>query len=112
MKRATRPRADEAREPAADAHGEQVAADDGRELKDAVAEQIAGQRAGDQLIDQPAGGDQEDGEERGYAMATRNAQCSRLGRPAMMMHMPIDIAPTSNGQRSIASLRTISFQRS
>ena len=63
MKRGTRPPMDEARQRAADAHGEQVAADDGGELEDAVAEQIAGQRAGDQLVDQPAGGDQEDGDE-------------------------------------------------
>ena len=61
-KRATRPRCDEPREIAADAHGEQVAADDGGKLQDAVAEQVAGERTGDQLVDEPAGGDEEDRE--------------------------------------------------
>ena len=36
-----------ARESAADAHREEVGADDGGELEDAVAEEVAGQRAGD-----------------------------------------------------------------
>ncbi len=59
----------EAREPTADAHGEQVAADDRGKLKHAVAQQIAGERAGDQLIDQPARGDQEDGKEEKQVQA-------------------------------------------
>jgi hypothetical protein len=48
----------------AHAHRKQVAADDGGELQHRVAQQIAGQRAGDQLIRQPAGGDHEDGQDQ------------------------------------------------
>ena len=54
---------DVSREPRADAHGEEIDADDGGELRDGIAEQIAGERAGDQLVDQPAGRDREDGRE-------------------------------------------------
>ena len=64
MNRATRPRSDESREIAAHAHGEQVAADDRGELKDAVAQQVAGERTGDELIDQPACGNQRDRKEK------------------------------------------------
>ena len=49
-----------ARQPGADAHREQVGADDGGELQDRVAQQVAGERAGDELVDQPAGRDDED----------------------------------------------------
>jgi hypothetical protein len=57
---------DVARQPAADAHREQVRADDGRELRDTVAEQIRRERAGDQLVNQPTGRDEADGnKERG-----------------------------------------------
>ena len=56
---------DEARQPRADAHREQVGADDGAELQHRVAEQVAGQRAGGQFVEQPAGGDDEHrGEQR------------------------------------------------
>ena len=77
MNRATRPRCDEPREITADAHREQVAADDRGELQDAVAEQIARERAGDQLIDQPASGDQKDGDEQ------RSRHDSASGRALM-----------------------------
>ena len=43
----------------AHAHGEEVHPDHQRELGDAVAEQVAGHRARDQLVDEPAGGDHE-----------------------------------------------------
>ncbi len=75
-----RPR-QELREPAPDAHGEQVGADDGGELQDAIAQQVAGKRAGDQLIDQTAGGDQKDGEKKNYwhgaPERTGRARCAR-----------------------------------
>src|SRR2546429_686881 len=44
-------------ERAADAHGEQVRADDGGKLKDAVSNQIACKRAGDKLVDEAASRD-------------------------------------------------------
>ena len=52
-----------ARQGAADSHGEEVAADDGGELEDAVADQVTGQGPRDEFVNQPAGGDQEDGYE-------------------------------------------------
>ena len=52
------------RRRASEAHREQIRPDDGRELQNAVAEQIAGERSGDQLINEPAGGDQQDGEKK------------------------------------------------
>jgi len=56
--------ADEPRQEAADAHREQVGADDRGELEDAVADQIARHRAGDQLVDEPARGDEQDREKQ------------------------------------------------
>src|SRR5215467_13582787 len=56
--------AEESGEEAADSHREQIRANDGGELEDAVAEQVACESAGDQLINEPAGGDQEDGEKK------------------------------------------------
>ncbi len=38
-------------ESAANAHREKIRADDGGELKDAVSDEIAGERAGDELVD-------------------------------------------------------------
>jgi GMP synthase-like glutamine amidotransferase len=35
-------------------------------LQDAIAKQVTGECPGDQLIDQPAGGDQEDGKKKDY----------------------------------------------
>src|SRR5262249_33541501 len=55
---------DEARQPGADTHREEVDADDGRELKDRVAEQVAGRGARKQLVDQAAGGDDQDVQEQ------------------------------------------------
>src|SRR5205085_10787648 len=57
------PAPDKAGEKAANAHGEEIAADDGGELKDAVTNQIAGYSASDQLVDQAAGGNQQNGYE-------------------------------------------------
>src|SRR5207302_5320944 len=48
---------------AADAHREQVRPDNGGELKNAVSDEIAGERAGDKLIDQATSRDQQDGNE-------------------------------------------------
>jgi hypothetical protein len=48
----------------AHAHRKQIATDDGGELQHRVAQQIAGQRTGDQLIGQPAGGHHEDGQDQ------------------------------------------------
>ena len=58
------PAMDVARERAANPHRKQIAADDGRELQDAVAEQVAGERARDQLVDEPAGRDEQDRDEQ------------------------------------------------
>ena len=52
-------RADIARAPRAHAHREQIGADDCGELRDAVAQQIGGERAGEQLVDQATGRDDE-----------------------------------------------------
>src|SRR6266581_4311273 len=55
---------DVAGERAADAHGEEIRADDGGELKDAVADEIAGDRASDELVDEAARRDQQHGDEQ------------------------------------------------
>jgi hypothetical protein len=60
----SKPLAQEARQPGTHAHGKQVGADDRRELGDRVAQQVAGQRAGDQFVDQPAAGDDQRGEQQ------------------------------------------------
>src|SRR6266568_3996624 len=49
---------------AADTHSEEIRADDGGELKDAVADEIAGERAGDELVDEAARRDQQHGDEQ------------------------------------------------
>ena len=59
---------------AADPHGKQVAADDRGELKNAVAEKIAGERARDELVDEPAGGDQQDRDEKQYPQGLVNSR--------------------------------------
>ena len=53
------------RRPRADPHREQIGANDGRELQDRVAEQIARERARGELVDEPARGDDEDRDEEG-----------------------------------------------
>ena len=58
------PAHDEAREPAADPHGEQIRADDGGKLRDTITKQIRRQRAGDELIDEPTGGNETNGDEQ------------------------------------------------
>src|SRR5581483_7855124 len=65
-----KPAVDVAGNSAPDPHGKQVAADDGRELKHTIAEQIAGERARYQFVDEPAGGDQQDRNEEKNAHLT------------------------------------------
>ncbi len=108
-----------ARQPRADAHGEQVGADDGRELEDRVAEQVAGERAGGELVDQPAGGDDEDrGEERDLGRADRGRRrldARSLTHPctaaATIMPMAIAVAPTTIASATFF-FSTISSHRS
>ena len=47
-------------EPRADTHGRKVEADDEGKLGDRVAEHVARERAGEELVDEPAGGQQKD----------------------------------------------------
>ena len=49
----------------ADAHGEEIEADDGGKLQNAVAQQITGQRGNDEFIRQPAAGHDENGDNEG-----------------------------------------------
>jgi hypothetical protein len=51
------------RERAADSHGEEVTANYGGELENAVADQVTGQCPRHELVNQAAGGDQENGYE-------------------------------------------------
>src|SRR4029079_4108439 len=61
-------------------HREQIGPDDGRELQDRIAEQVAGERARDELVDEPAGGDDEDrGEERDLGEADGRRRVRRRG---------------------------------
>src|ERR1700687_2616212 len=55
---------DVTRKSAADPHREQVTANDRGKLKNAVAEKVAGERSRDELVDEPAGGDQQDRDEK------------------------------------------------
>ena len=58
---------EKARQIAADAHGKQVAADDGAELQHRIAQHVAGDGTGRQLVQQAAGGDDEDaGQQRDF----------------------------------------------
>jgi hypothetical protein len=63
--------ADIFRQPGADAHREQVDADHGGELHHRVAQQVARQRAGDQLVSQAAGRDDENGDQQGRCISVR-----------------------------------------
>ena len=65
-----------ARERAANAHREKVRADDGGELEDAVADQIAGERARNELIDEAARRNQQHGneEQNAHALVNRRRQ--------------------------------------
>ena len=65
-----------ARQVGADPHREQVDPDDRRELCHAVAQEVAGNGAGQQLVDQPAGGD---GEDRHEERASLDAGAVRRG---------------------------------
>jgi hypothetical protein len=53
-----------ARQPRPDAHGEQVSTDDRRELRDRIAQQVAGERTRHQLVHQSAARDDERGEQQ------------------------------------------------
>ena len=55
---------DVTREGAADPHRKQVTTDDCRKLKHAIAQKVAGERARDELVDEPAGGNQQDRDEK------------------------------------------------
>src|SRR5205085_2883863 len=55
---------DESREPGADAEGGEIEADDQRELRDRIAEHVAGNSAREQLVDQAARGDDQDVEKK------------------------------------------------
>jgi hypothetical protein len=48
---------DKAREPRADAERREVRADHQRKLRDRITENVAGERSGEQLVDEPAGRD-------------------------------------------------------
>ena len=93
---------EKARQPRADAHREQVGADDGGELQDRVAQQVARQRAGRELVDQPAGGDDEDrgqqrdlGRARAPDRASAAAGASAAARStAQSPHQPCTAAAT------------------
>jgi hypothetical protein len=52
------------RQGAADAHGKEIAADDSGELKDAIADQVTGQRPRHKFVNQAARGDQENRDEK------------------------------------------------
>jgi hypothetical protein len=65
------------RQRAADSHGEEVTPDDGGKLEDAVADQVTGQRPRDELVNQAAGGDQEDGYEKNQCHTSLSA-CGAL----------------------------------
>src|SRR5579884_2077574 len=86
------PARDEFGHPASDAHSEQVAAYDGGELQNAVAQQIAGQRAGNQLINESARGDQEYRKEKGYRHALDIVEWA-LGPPAVQSAGNISARP-------------------
>src|SRR5262249_60838604 len=88
------PLLDEPGEPRPDPEGRQVDADDERELGDRVAQDVAGQRSREQLVDEPAGGDHQDvqeqdrgavhGEDRNPGLktgATRQSSISQVGGP-------------------------------
>src|SRR6185436_18649830 len=99
-----------AREVAPHAHGEEVGADHQRELGDAVAQQIAAEGAGHQLVDQPARRDQQHGEEQrdlhapaSVAWRLRGARYQMAA--AMMMEMPMEMAPTITASAVLCSSR-------
>jgi hypothetical protein len=66
-------------EPRAEAHRAEVDADDEAELGDGVAEQVAGHRRGDELVDEAAGGDDEHGGEQEARARGRAADGVRGG---------------------------------
>mmetsp|Transcript_6193 Transcript_6193/g.24988 ORF Transcript_6193/g.24988 Transcript_6193/m.24988 type:complete len:300 (-) Transcript_6193:3283-4182(-) len=80
---------DKARQPGAQAHREEIHTDDGGELQHRVAEQVAGERARRQLVDQAAGGDDENAGEQqqlgqagaGWSQRLRRARGLRRGVP-------------------------------
>ena len=68
-----------ARQPGAYAHGEQVAADDGGELQDRIAQQIGSQRTRSQFVKQAAGRDHEDADQQGDVDGTRRLRAGKRG---------------------------------
>src|SRR5258706_16069626 len=57
-------RFDETRKPGSGAQSEKIDTDDQGKLSDGIAEHIARQRAGDQFVNQPAGGDDQHMQEK------------------------------------------------
>ena len=80
---------DVARQERADAHRREVGPDHDRELGDRVAEEVARRRAGDELVDEPARGDDEDrGEERAAQCAGGEAG-GVFGRDSLRGEHPV-----------------------
>ena len=90
---------DEARQAGADAHREQIRADDRGELRDAVAQQVAGQRARDQLVDEPAGGDQKNGNEQSWSHCPRPEAPAERARPRRAVSNPREAQPSAPAAR-------------
>ena len=70
------------RQPGADAHGEQIDADHGGKLRHRIAQQIAGQGAGDQLVGQPQEATMKTETSRGRCMSGASAPAGLLERDA------------------------------
>ena len=78
---------DMTRQPRAHPHGEQVGADHGGELGDAVAQQVAGEGPGQQFVDQPAGGDDQDRDQQDDRKRGGGLRGTRLARRrGMIIH--------------------------
>jgi hypothetical protein len=84
------------RQPGTDAHGEQVGADHRRELGHRVAEQVAGQRAGDEFVGQPAGGDDED---RGQQRTLHYRETAKPALSEIERSEPINSPAPGRGRR-------------
>src|SRR5205085_4093524 len=82
---------DEPRQPRPHAEGRQIDADDQRELRDRVADDVARHGAGEKLVDQPAGRDDENVEkkERGPIHHPWIVEAMMIARPSMTEPMRI-----------------------
>src|SRR5579864_6782594 len=102
----------ESRERAADTHGEEIAADDSGKLENAVADQVAGQRARNQFVDQAAGGDEEDGDEQqqGHGLCQGNCWSYPCTAAAMIRQRPMESDPIRIASAILCSCTT-SFHR-